>query len=233
MRLSDFPFIQEINAEYLRLRRCGNSRAQTTSILVERYAAELEHCDDASLFWIGLADAMYNNKELTVDTAQHGIDSLNALSALDWKISANDIHRRRSHYSEAPMPERPVRKARPPFRCAWAIGDTFAFPLSDSEANAPDGLGRYALIRKVSDVQIWDNRILPVVTISIWDDLPFPTSSLAFAKAPILKLATGKKGMLPGQYEYRAVFMIKNQKQLERMNLHWVPNSLQRTARFG
>jgi len=42
MRMKDFPVLEEIKDEYIRLRQNGNGREETAEMLMESYADELQ-----------------------------------------------------------------------------------------------------------------------------------------------------------------------------------------------
>lgn len=227
MRMSDLPLIEDVKGEYIVLRRRGESRADAVQSIINSYQDELSDyhdCDDALQVWIGLADGMYSNKELTSEIAEKGIAALQALEATDWPVAPGDIARRKDRYAKAPMPERNMSRIRGPFRCSWAIGDTYALHITDPKAQEWGLLGKYALLRKVPEEELWDGRVVPIVTITIWDALPLPQTADDFQKAPILKLRGPIMEMLPGQYRYRATFFVRSKKQLERLSLQWVGN---------
>lgn len=227
MRLSDFPFINEVKEEYIDLRNGGASREQTTQQLLQEYAEELTKGakDDGLLFWIGLADGQYACKEITLEVAKQGIKALDMLTESCVLITPLDINRRREHYFMAPMPERKVSKPRRKFQCNWNVGDTFAYQLFSPEAEEAGIAQKYVLLRKVDDCVFGDGRLLPIVTVSIWDSIPLPRTAEEFQRAPLLKICNGGRCDSPKwKNEYRAEIVIKNEKQLASMQLQFLGN---------
>lgn len=225
MKFKDLPLIEEVKTEYVTCRENGMNRKSAVAALCQSYENELTTGakDDGLLFWIGLADAQYASKELSDDVAQKGLQSLDNIENSHINISRRDISVRRKNYTKAPMPERTiVRRTR--YRCKWCIGDTFAHLICGAEARQLGIEGKYALIRKVDDFRFGDGRILPVVTVSIWDGIPFPKDSQEFQRSPFLRMESGRLGAPEGKYEYRAELLIKNEEQLSAMQLQYVGN---------
>lgn len=226
MRLTDFPLIEEVKQLYMDLRRDGKNRTNATEMLIREYADELTIGveDDGQQFWIGLADGQYQAKELTVEVAEKGLAALTRLQDMVPDITIGDIERRRERYALAPMPERKIRKANK-FRCPWNIGDTFAYQLSGKEAEELGIAGKYMLFRKVDEREFDKGRIVPMVTVSLWDGIPFPSTAQEFQSVPLLRIDNGGRCDSPeDKYEYRALITIKSLKQLLSLPLQFVGN---------
>lgn len=227
MRLTDFPLINEVKEEYIDLRSGGANRDQATQQLIQEYADELTKGanDDGLLFWIGLADGQYARKEITLEVAGQGIKALDLLTERRVPVASLDINRRREHYSAAPMPERKVGKPRRKFQCNWNVGDTFAYQLSGPEAEEAGLAQKYVLLRKVDEDDFGDGRLLPIVTVSLWDGIPLPHTAEEFQQVPMLKICNGGRCDSPKwKNEYRAEMVIKNDKQLASMQLQFLGN---------
>lgn len=224
MRMTYYPILLEIRDEYIRLRQAGNSREQASTMLIHSYAKEIlcKKADDGLLFWIGLADAQYYRKELSINVAENALGALNQIVTTGWDITPGDISRRRDHYAQAPMPERGVGKARAKFRCTWRNGDVFSYPLAGSNAEKLGISGHYALLRKVDDVEFGDGRLLPVVTISVCKKDEFPVTSSDFQKTAMLKIRSGRFGTPKSKYEYRAEILFKSERQLNALALQYI-----------
>lgn len=226
MRIADFPLIKDIRDDYTKLRQEGISRDEAVAKLKNNYMLEIE-CgadDDRLLFWIGLADAQYLLKELSDETANQGISALNQIGQSDWQITPGDLVRRRERYSKAPMPERKEVKKAKIFRCGWRIGDTFAYQLLGKEAEQFGLESRYVLLRKVSEVKSWNDSIHPIVTVTMWDEMPLPTTAEAFVRLPFLKLDHGRTYTPAGMFIYRTEMLIENERSLNKLKLKYLGN---------
>lgn len=226
MRISELPFIQEVRDAYILLRRQGKSRAEATQEMLGIYENELTlgADDDGLMVWVGLADAQYTCKEITSEIAAKGIEAINEIENTDWEISKGDLARRRAHYAEAPMPEKKMGPPRKKFQCSWEIGDTFAYRIEEIFYDQEELRGKYALIRKVANMPLWDGRIVPMVTFSIWPDSELPKTSEDFQTVVPLKLNARRMGTPPGLFEYRTAIMFSTKKQIERASLIYIGN---------
>lgn len=226
MRITDIPLLSDVKEKYISLRKSGMCRDKATIELKNYYVAEISYGaeDDGAIFWIGLADGQWENREITTETAQQAMNALNLVEHSDWQITTSDISRRRTRYSHAPMPEKKIGMPRAKFRCEWKVGDTFAYKLLGAAAEDNNVCGQYILLRKVSDIEFGDGRLLPIVTLSLWGRTPFPKNSIEYNSVPILKLNNGRFALPNNLYEYRAELVIKNRKQLNALPLICIGN---------
>lgn len=226
MRFSDLPLYDEIKGEYERLRRSGMHRTSAVGALKEKYVAELSLGaeDDGKLFWVALADAQYNLKELELDVSKLACDALDTISHNEWKISQVEILRRHEHYSKAPMPESQLQKS-PRFSCGWLVGDTFAYELSGQDAKSAGILGWHMLFRKIGEVDFGDEQRYPMVTVTAWGVNSLPQNSEEFQQKQILLLNRFKLQNMDGYVDdYRAVIVLENKRQLNKLNLVYLGN---------
>lgn len=216
MRITDYPVLEEILDEYRDLRRSGHSRTESEQILIEHYYPELD-CgseDDALLFWVGLADAQYALKELSESVSQKAKSALDKLAKPEFEITPGDLERRRKRYS-SPMPERKSFGQPRKFRCAWNIGDTFAYRIGGSRAHEMGIDGKFMLVRKVHELECYDGKIRPVVTMSIWDREEMPQNADEFASVPMLKIWGDYANKCKSGFLYRAQLLFSRKKQTE------------------
>ncbi len=64
MNINDFPFIGEICEEYKERRRKGYSPVEVVEYLKNLYSNEAIDIDDGPQFWLGIAKAQIDWKEL-------------------------------------------------------------------------------------------------------------------------------------------------------------------------
>lgn len=213
MKLSEVLILSELSNEYRKMREDGQTRNDSVLKLIRRYRNELikGSSDDGLFFWIGLADAQYAHKELTAEAAQKASESLDALERTFPDIARRDITTRRKHYAQAPMPEKTFGKPSRKFRCFWNVGDVFSFILTSDEAEKLGIKGGQILYQKVDEIEIFDGRIVPIITMTYLDT---PFSPEDFLKTPPLRMANGRFGTEPAKFEYRAKLMVGNRRQL-------------------
>ena len=104
MRLTAMEHVGQIKQNYLQLRSEGVCRQEATIRVIRNFEATSDQ--ERLTFWIGLADAQYFRKELTLSVALQGFLALHRLKDHGVHITPGDIERRRKHYALAPMPER-------------------------------------------------------------------------------------------------------------------------------
>ena len=110
MRLTALDHIGQVKGQYLALRSGGIHRREATGKVIRDFEAQSER--ERLTFWIGLADAQYLRKELSIGVAIQALLALHRLDDCGVEITPGDIERRRKHYVQAPMSER--RLGRPP-----------------------------------------------------------------------------------------------------------------------
>ena len=110
MRLTALEHIGQVKRRYLTMRSEGIHRREAASRTICDFEQQPER--ERLTFWIGLADAQYQRKELMISVALQALLALHRLRDYGIEITPGDIERRRKHYSQAPMGER--RLGRPP-----------------------------------------------------------------------------------------------------------------------
>ena len=110
MRLTAMEHIGQIKQQYLTLRSEGVCRTEAVGRVIHEF--EAQSAQERLTFWIGLADAQYLRKELTLSVALQGLLALHRLDSYDIHFTPGDIERRRKHYTLAPMPERKIGRPR-------------------------------------------------------------------------------------------------------------------------
>lgn len=216
MKLSETVILSEICSEYRKLRQDGQNRKDATLELIRRYRNELTKgaSDDGLLFWVGLADAQYKHKELTVETAQNALASLDALTGIFPQISQREVTTRRKLYAQAPMSEKSFGKQSRKFRCAWSVGDIFFATLISDEAEKMGIKGGNILYQKIGEIENYDGRIIPIITMTYLALVKEPFDFEEFRHTPPLRMANGRFGSDPTKFEYRAKLLIGNRRQL-------------------
>jgi len=225
MKLTDFPLYSEVKEEYLELRKIGKGRADVLKEMQVSYADELQLGaeDDALLFWIGLADAQYSLKELEEEVALCGLRALDALNTSEHSVSSRELTCRKERYALAPMPERKTPKPRAKFRCNWSIGDTFAFYLSGPDAQAAGISENAILFRKVGEINFDRGHIVPLVTLTLWDENILPRNSEEFESKPVLLLRSTKL-LTHIRKDHVGILQFTSKRQLNKLNLTFIGN---------
>ena len=110
MRLTAMEHIGQIKQQYLALRTQGICRKEATGCVIRDF--EAQSAQERLTFWIGLADAQYIRKELSMSVALQAFLALHRLGDYGVRFTPGDIERRRKHYAMAPMKERRLGRPR-------------------------------------------------------------------------------------------------------------------------
>lgn len=226
VRITDHPIISDIKKEYVQLRQNGQSREESTQLLIQNHMETLIYPmnEAASFFWIGVADAQYSRKELTDTVAQKAQSALNVLSLSNLNITPGDIERRRSHYLQAPMSEKKIGKPRRKYQCTWKIGDVFALELTSERAQKLNIAHSFILYQKVDEILIYNGCTIPIVTLAFCNFSDFPVVIDKFKEVPHLRLSCGRWGSSEKKFEYRAQLIIDNRRQINISGLKFIGN---------
>ena len=224
--LSDFPVIEEIKSEYKNLRIKGFGREEATDRIKDSYRYELADEDDSPLIWIGLADAQFACKELSAEVAECALKTIESIddSELAQFIGIRQLTKRKERYSQPPMPERKSIREGKKFRCSWEIGDTFAYRIKGEEAEKYHLAEKYMLLRKVSEVEVYNGQVHPIVSMTLWDKPTLPKTATEFQNSPFLRLSSGKQFTSLDQFEYRTEILFATKRQVEQLELQFVGN---------
>lgn len=226
MRITKYLMINEVKSKYMELRREGQSRAEATQSIIDNNINELTQGpnDDGLLVWIGLADAQFHRKELTLEVAQKGLKALEDLWKVNPEIASEDISRRKNHYAQAPMAERSVGRARTRFHCKWKVGDVYAYKLVSEKANKLGIVNTYMLYQKVDEIMIYNGSVVPIVTIRYCKEIPESLDPKTMNQLPPLRLACGRFGTSENKYEYRTELIVDSDRQMQNSSLIFLGN---------
>lgn len=224
MRIGNFPLLDDIKKEYRELRLSGKGRQEAVEEMKKSYRNELTlgQDDDGLLFWVGLADAQYAGKELETEVAEQGRIALEKLETL-YELTLRDVQLRKTRYSEAPMPERKVRQGTK-YHCSWKEGDAFAVPLRGKEAEEQSIAGCYAILRMVG-VSEWEGRMLPIVTVSLWQKSKLPETEDEICSLPLMRIKKcGFPGTFTGRFQYCVLIFMSRERQMLDQGLRYLGN---------
>ena len=103
MRLTELEHIGQVKKQYMAMRSEGICRTEATTHVIRTFQPQNDL--QQLTFWIGLADAQYLRKELTISVALQAFLALHRLKQHGIIVTPGDVERRRKHYSQAPMRE--------------------------------------------------------------------------------------------------------------------------------
>lgn len=177
-----------------RLRR-GKSAEQITQELMEQNSKELLDTDDATNFWLALADTQWEFGRLLPEVKEKALDCLvngDGLKAWQNASHKNLAGRKRVldnlnlKLNTAPPPEKKVSQYRL-YQCPWNIGDVFFLPLDGEDAKKANLNGRYLLIEMVDKGEWHPGHQIPIVYVKLTEGTIVPTCIEEYNKLPYLR----------------------------------------------
>ena len=206
---------------------------------VEKTIDELYDSDPdcEPFFWLGLASAQMRKHELiprVAEEAEKSIDGAQARYAEEgckiparWvKSFLNRLHDPKNLCTPektAIIPHVPKPRE---YRCAWEIGDIYAYQLTSDAARDAGLYGKYIILRKVGARKNDKACMLmpitvPVVYLSLSDHCEGLAEREALEKLGYLRISDRYR---LDRYDYRAQLIIRSKAMLKRGNLIYIGN---------
>ena len=224
----------DIRGDYVDKLRRGKSNEETTKELISQNEDIMGDLEEEPLFWYALADTQWNYGRLLPEVKERALYFLEQGEELErWRESGekklNSWMKTLADLKEklnSPMPEeKKVSKYRI-YKCAWKLGDVFAYQFTSDYSREKGLYGNYVVFRKVSEASWWPGHIIPVVQVYKWIWKEIPTLDEAIEKEllilshlPItLKYKPNKK---PGYY---INLITESKRMLPKSNLTFLGN---------
>ncbi len=186
---------QDIKEDYKGKLRKGRTNKEALEEMIERYAEEIEDDDEGPVFWMLLADTMWNLGRLIPEVKEKAIQQIDEGKNLEiWKQEGTpkEYELRKRELSKlkeklnSPMPEEkriPLERKIPVKRkYEWNIGDVYAYELKSDKAEELGLKGRYLILRKVEDVDYIEQKIIAIVYCQITEDTVLPKTKAELEK---------------------------------------------------
>lgn len=162
----------------------GKSAREITEKLIEDYEDIMGDADEEPLFWFALADTQWSLGVLMPEVKAKAlywiakVGDMIACEALATSVKSKirkTLDKLQAKIlSPQPAVKRPVKKRI--YKCQWNIGDVFAYRLESDLAKERDLYGRYFLIRKVDEGELYPGHIVPIVYVKITTDENLPSN---------------------------------------------------------
>lgn len=170
-KLYQSDIAEEVRDYYRDQLRRGKSGKDITQDLIAQNKFTTLDSDDAPEFWFALADTQWDLGRLEDCVKERAVYYLNeGHDLLRWEKEdpANAIKRAKvlDELRQKLMSPQPVEKRVAPYklyRCAWSIGDVYAYQLSSGFARENGVYGQYLYFIKVDDAVWHPGHIVPVV----------------------------------------------------------------------
>ena len=181
-KLYQDDFTQDVRDNYKEKLKDGKDNQQALKEILKDYAWIEEDDDERPLFWMALADTLWNLGRLTLEVKEEAIKEIGKGADLErWKNEGTkkEYENRKKELEalkeklERPMPpEKKIAKYNQT-SCEWKMWDTYAYLLDGEEATRLGYNGRYLIFRKV-DEEMWGKKLEPIVYVQITKDNTLP-----------------------------------------------------------
>ena len=184
----------DLKEEYIEKLKKGIENKEALEQIKQEYKEEIEDNDEETVFWMVLADTMWNLGKMTDEVKNKALQSIEK-DLKKWKQeseNSKDIVKREKELeklknklnSEMPK-EKKFRQQKPnkvKNKYIWNIGDIYAYQLKGEKAKKLGIYGRYLLFRKVGEGVYHQNSSIAWVYIQITDTDILPKSKEEIAK---------------------------------------------------
>lgn len=168
----------DVQNEYEDLREdmCVSAAVST---LKRDYAACLADCDDAPIFWLGLAKTMADKQELTEAVCRKAETYLDDAVSMERyapvaEFSSEEIQLIKSELRKG-IGKAKRRKASKAYKTDWKTGDVFALQMKTEKSQSLNLHGRYLIFQMV-DINYYEEDEIPIVYVFITPDKQLPDS---------------------------------------------------------
>ena len=204
------PIIKDVETQYVRYRKKGNTRSETIEAIRSEYAQELEDADDRVAILIGLSIALCKKNELLESIAKETLKEMKRVTNEESKSSAvnayfSEIEKRLN--DKTVYGDEAFYKHTTVYVPDWKIGDVFSHILTCPKTEDLGIKGWTILLYKVGEY---------VDTFDVHNQLMY-ISLCPSDKMPACKEDFEKLGFLPvmcmgNHIEYLAQITIKSKK---------------------
>ncbi len=162
----------DVKEEYVEALKKGISNEEITEKLIAEYVGDI---DDEPIFWFALADIQWNYGRLLDNVKEQSLKHIaNGANLERWEENPKLYEKRKKVLEElkeklntSQPPEKKVKGYGKPYKCEWAIGDVFAYPLKSEEAKEAGFEGQYLIIIKVGETKWYPEHVIPVVKFKV------------------------------------------------------------------
>ena len=170
----------------------GKKGAEITKELIEIYADSIQDQDDASQFWLALADTQWNMGRLQEDVKANALCCLeDPCTSMRWREEnpaaySKYLSVQKSLREKLATPQPPEKKVSQYhlYHCNWAIGDVYAYPLSSPLAEQLGLSEGWVLMEKISEKTWHPGHIVPIVYLKICAGSQLPTDEADYNRIP-------------------------------------------------
>ncbi len=208
------PLVEDVVYAYGTYRRGGKNREETVEQLREDFADDLGDYDCGPVVRIGLAMALCQKKELTVELRDDAIAAIDELIAGDvWGPEGNKVleRARKTLLQEKMLGDEAKYRPRRKYIPDWKEGDTFAHKMTDPLAEKLGMGGWYILFRKEREFVDKTESHWQLVNVYFCPPDRLPKTTEELDQLGCVKVNNGKV--------YHAYFIIKSKRGEDSLEL--------------
>ena len=160
-KLYDDDLAQDIKLSYEELKKEGKTNQEVLNDIYIIYQQEIEDNDEKSVFWMVLADVLYEDDALTDFIKENALREIKLGKNLKmWKLEASEkdyierkkeiekLRKRLVKYKEGDKIKKEENIQEDVKNNEWNIGDTYAYKIKNEKYK-----DRYLILRKVSNCE--------------------------------------------------------------------------------
>lgn len=188
-KLYEDDIAEDIKLDYGELLKKGKSNEETLKEIIEQNKDTIEDYDEGPVFWMVLADTMWNWGRLTKEVRDRAIEEIengNNLKKWQKETTEKEYLARKKELEKlkeklnSPMPTEKkikiLKESKNDYTGEeWKVGDTYAYKLETETARKFEIYGQYLIFRKIERIPLSIcKRIDAVVYVQITRDGKLP-----------------------------------------------------------
>lgn len=189
---------EDIKSQYKELLQKGKTNEEALKRIISLYREEIEDYDDGPVFWMVLADILWDFGRLTEEVKLKALKEIEIGGNLkkwrkegtikDYEVRKQELEKLKEKLN-TPMPEeKKIAKYRS-YKCEWKIGDTFAYKIEGEYAKGTKFEGEYFIIRKVGEGTWYPEHIIPIVYVQLTNNKKIPRNKEELDKLEYIPIA--------------------------------------------
>lgn len=223
VKIYEDDFALDVKEEYLKKLKSGINNEKALKEIIEENKENIEDIDDGPVFWIALADTMWNEGRLTEEVKKEALESINKnlekwknevdekeyklreKELLNFKEKMNKEMPKMKIYAEE---KKKLAKKNENKKYQWNIGDVYAYKLDNENAKELNLDGKYLIFRKVEEGLNKGRNIAIITYVQITNDEQLPKNKKDLEELPYI--VTSNMGNV--RHEYRIELVNISQK---------------------
>lgn len=201
IKIYDDDTALDVKEEYLEKLKNGIDNEKALKEIIEENKEYIEDIDDGPVFWIALADTMWNEGRLTEEVKKEALNAIDKnlirwkdeVDEKEYKLRERELLKFKDKINKE-MPKRKIyfekkkesTKKTKNKKYQWNIGDVYAYKLDCKKAKELKINGRYLIFRKIED-GLNNGRSIAIITyVQITNDEQLPKSKKDLEELPYI-----------------------------------------------